>query len=1057
MRKKLLSTVVLLVAFCQIQIFAQTSKVTGRVIGQDNNPVAGASVTIRGTNQGTVTDNDGNYSLTVPAGASLLVNSIGYTDQIVAIDGRSIINISLVAGNSAGLEEVVVTGYTAQKKKDIVGAVSVVDMTALKTVPTSSAVQGLQGQAAGVNVINSGSPGSASKIFVRGVTSLGNTDPLILVDGIQVPSLENISADDVESMQVLKDAGAAAVYGARGSNGVIIVTTKKGKSGRMQVNYDSWYNLQIPRGSNPFNMLSAEEYAREYTKINPATTLFKSNGEMYDYLFRGPGAVGRGGADEGDPRVDAANYNFDPQNGNNNYIIQKVNKGTTDMYKEVFRPALWMSHNISASGGNDRASYMMSLGYLDHQGTVMETWNKRYQLRVNSEYKITKDVKIGENLYGFGRTMNQLEQGGANGSFTSVATSRLWLPFLPVYDIEGNWGGTFAGPELGNWGNAVAEQHRTVNDRNRSLQLNGNVYIDATILNNFNFRSTFGGTINNYYAQDFSFVGYNNNEGFNGTNNLKEVSGFGTTAMWTNTLTYRKGFGKHGLTVLAGTESVENKGRQLQAQRYGFFRTDYNYLVLDNGQTNVSNTNNINNGAVYENALFSLIGKVDYNFEEKYLLSATVRRDGFSAFGANTRYGVFPSVAVGWRISQEEFMKKVMWINDLKLRASHGVLGNKENISPSNPFTLFGQGQRVSYYDIGGAGNSAIPGFYASTIGNPDTRWERNLLTNFGVDATLFNNSFDFSIEYYRKYIDGLLFQLPLAATVGEANRPFVNIGDIENKGFDISANYRRRVSKDLRFSIGANIGAYKMLIKKLPDPGYVYYGEQVRQEVGHPSSAFYGYIVEGIFSDAADVDKHASQPDGEPGRLKFKDVDGDGEITPDDKDFIGSPHPDFTYGINLGSTFRNFEFSAIFYGSQGNEIYNATKSAEFWGSGVGNKSRNILNAWTETNKNTSVPKAEPTRTFSTDGGNHSSYFIEDGSYFRLRSLTIGYNFPSSMLSNIGLNRVMVYVQGTNLFTITKYSGLDPELFASNPMFFGQDNANYPIQRGMVLGLKLGF
>ncbi len=1050
-RKRWSFIIFYLFMLCHVGVSAQNNiTVSGKVTGENNEALSGVSVSVGGTSQATSTDPEGNFSISAPSGGTLHFSYVGYADQTVNINGRTAIYI-VMQSDAKGLDEVVVTGYTAQRKKDITGAVSVVDVKALKTVPGSSVMQSLQGQAAGVNVINSGSPGEASKIFIRGVSSLGNTDPLVLIDGVQ-GNLNNIIPDDVESVQVLKDAGAAAIYGSRGSNGVIVVTTKKGKAGKMQVNYDSWYNVQLPGSSNAFNMMNSEEYAREYSKLFPGTQLFPG-GQIPDYLYRGPG-VGQGGAMEGDPLVDPARYNFDAPNPNNNYIIQKVNKQGTDMYSEVFNTALWMNHNVSLSGGSDKASYLMSLGYLNHQGTLMDTWNKRYQIRVNTEYKINKNIKVGENVLAFFRDSRMIGNG-ANATFNSVTSSRLWVPILPVYDIAGNYGGTFAGPELGSWGNAVAEQKRTVNDRNNSYQVNGNVYVDVTFLKNFNFRSSFGGTVNNFYVQDFTFNGYNNEEGFNGTNSLKETAGYGTNAMWTNTLTYRQGFGKHGVTALLGTESVENRGRQLQGQAMGFFSTNYEYLVLSNGTSALYPTND--NG-VYENALFSTFGRVDYDFDGKYLISGTIRRDGYSMFGANEKYGVFPSASVGWRLSQESFMSSVNWISDLKLRASHGVLGNKENLGPNNPYTLYAQTQTRSYYDLNGTGNSAISGFHPLSIGNPNTRWERNLLTNVGVDASLFNGSLDINFEWYKKYIDGLLFGMQLPATVGEAQRPSVNVGDVQNRGVDLALNYRKQISKDLRFSVGANIGAYKMEIKSMPDPGYLYYGEQVINQVGFPSSTFYGYRVLGLFSDAGDVERHAEQWDAAPGRFKFEDVNNDGVVNEDDRTHLGNPHPDFTYGINLSANYKNFDFSAIFYGSEGNEIYNATRSAtDFWGGQIGNKSRRLLDAWTEDNKNTTVPKAEAARTFTTNSNTHSSYFVEDGSYFRLRALTIGYNLPGAAIKTIGLSGVRLYVQGTNLFTITKYTGLDPELAASNAMFFGQDNGNYPIQKSIVIGLNVGF
>ncbi len=1051
MRKKILQIIVVLITICQTAAFAQSNKVTGKVTGPDNTPVAGASVTVSGTTTGAVTDANGIFSIIAPAGSSLYINSIGFSSQLVKVDGRSSIDVQLPAGVSSNLEEVIVTGYTAQKKKDILGAVAVVDVKALKSIPSSSAMQALQGQAAGVDVTNNGSPGAPSLIFIRGITGFANT-PLVLIDGVQ-GNINDVPASDVESIQVLKDAGAASIYGARGSNGVIVITTKKGKSGALSVSYDSYYNLQIPHKGSELNLLSAQEYANIIKDINPSTKIL-INGALPDYFWRGPiggGLFGRGAALAGDPAVDPSLYQFDPKNRGNNYIITQVNKNAKggDIYDAVFSPALMMNQNISASGGTDRASYFLSLGYLDHQGTLKNSYLKRYNIRANTTFKITNTVRLGENLNVF---FKQNPQFPSNGAFGPIQQAFSQLPFIPNYDITGNYAGAFAGPpdELGDWGNSIADVNLTNNNRNRTFGTIGNVFLEVDLLRHFTARTSFGGAITNFYNQNYTYTQYWKASG-GSDQTLVENSGFGTTAQWTNTLLYKNEFGKHNLSVLAGTESVENKSRSESASGQKFLTDDFNYLVLGNAEIP-----RIPSSSASEDALFSLFGRVDYSYNDKYLLGFTIRRDGFSAFGPNKKYGVFPAVAVGWRISQEDFMKNVTWVNDLKIRASYGELGNKENINPTNSYTTFSQGPRFSYYDINGTGNSIVQGFYPQQNGNAFTSWETDKLTNIGFDATLFNNKLDFSIEYYKKSISGLLLQIQPPYTAGEANPPFVNVGDVQNKGVDLNVTYRGIVSKDFRFSVGVNFTTYKNKIIKLVDPGYLDQGI-VRNEEGYPFSSFFGYKVIGIFSDSNQVKGSPVQQDAAPGRFRYYDADGNDTINSLDRVHFGDPNPKFTMGVNLGATFKNFDFSAIIYTSQGNDIYN--NQLEWLGSferGPSNKSRRVLDAWTPQNTNTNIKKNELGRNFSNTGVANSD-FLEDGSFIRLRSLQLGYNLPAGKLKSIGLSRLRIYLTAVNLLTITNYSGLDPEVSGTGVGFRGQDAGAYVQEKGVAFGLNLGF
>lgn len=1036
-------------SFFSLNIMAQ-SAVNGSVTGETGNALQGVSVTLKGSSTAGSTDAGGKYSLTVPSLQGTLVFSyVGFTLVEMPIGGRTVVNVKLAPADQS-LNEVVVTGYSTQRKKDITGSVAVVDVKALKAVPSGSAMQALQGQASGVNVISSGVPGAASKILIRGVTSFGNTQPLVLVDGIQA-DLNNISADDVESIQVLKDAGAAAIYGVRGSNGVIIVTTKKGKSGAPVISYDGYYGVQLPESGNPLNQLNSPDFARLSKIAFPSSTLF-ANG-LPDFVYAGPG--GAGTAMAGDPRVDPAKYNLDPKNSANNYLIQEVNKTGTDWYHAMFRRAPMTNHNITASGGTDKSSYLFSLGYLNQQGSIIESSLKRYSARINTSYKIGKNIRVGENAYFFYKQ----NPGFANqGEFSPMANLYKMMPIVPVYDIGGNYGGTYAGPELGSDANPVATQYRRYNNRVNNWAINGNVYAEADFLQHFTARTSFGGVIDNGYTQNFNFTAYNDKQGYNNPNSYNENASYAGTSLWTNTLTYKNDFGKHQINVLVGSESMKDYGRSVSGGSQGFFSTDFNYLILNNGTTNVTNSS-----SAYINTLFSIFGRLDYAYNDKYLLGVTTRRDGSSKFGSEKRYGIFPSFSLGWRLSNENFMKDIGWLNDLKLRGSYGILGSDNNLNPANGFTLFGGNFSNAYYDIAGTSNSIQQGFFQTTNGNPQTSWEKNVISNFGFDATFLNNRVNLSIEYYQKSINGLLFPQPLPALAGGASPPTVNIGDIKNTGFDITAGYRQNITAAVGFSLSANITTYKNTVVDIPGPGYFDAGSQqqlgnlVRNQETNAVSSFFGYEVLGLFQDAADVTKSPTQTGAAPGRFKYRDITGDNKINADDRKFLGSPNPDFTYGLNLGINYKGFDLSSIFYGTQGNEIVNAIKvNTHFFGTYVGGKSRDLLNAWTPQNTETNIPKVESTSNFSTSGV-LNTFFVENGSYLRLRSLILGYTLDQAMLKRFHMSKLRIYFQAANLFTATKYSGLDPELGGGSSSF-GIDYGNYPNnQKNLLIGLNVSF
>lgn len=1034
---------------------AQTSQnISGNVYDSlSNQALIGVNILNQNTSKGTTTDFEGNYTIAGNVGDVLVFSYIGYKTREVSLPSEDILNIAL-SEDAQTLDEVVVVGYGTKKKRDLTGSVSVVDADALKKAPPSrSAEQALQGIASGVTVITSGSPGSSSKILVRGVTNFGNTQPLVIVDGIE-QDLNNISPQDIESIQVLKDAGAASIYGVRGANGVILVTTKKGKTGAPVISYNATYGIQYPYGENPFNLLMSEDYMTVYNRAFPINAKFP-NGTLPDYMYRGPG--GAGVAMQGDPEVNPDLYFWESPNKGNNYLIQEVNKTGTDWYSELFQKAPNMEHNLTASGGTERSKYLFSLGYIDQKGTMVKNFMKRYSARINTEFNIGNNIRIGENLNVF-----QRDYRSSTGFVGGVIKME---PIIPLKDILGNWGGAFGGPELGDGYNAVASQYRKDNDINKSWHVAGNVFGEIDLLKDFTFKTSLGYNIRNSYNQDFYKTPVEGLQTSTNDNRLSVSSGYGSAMTFTNTLKYNRYFGNHHIDAIVGSEAIKYNNRGQYGRRARFFSQDFNFLVLGNGTDAIANSSSIS-----ENSLFSLFSRVDYTFHNKYLLSGTLRRDGSSRFGPEKRYGIFPSVSLGWRISEEVFLQSLNWLDDLKIRASTGVLGSQNNVSAVNAFSLFGSGMTSTDYDIKGTGNSIEQGFAVNRIGNRVTGWEENVVTNAGIDFVAFSGKIDFSIDYYKKSINGLLFTEPLPAVViGGASAPSVNIGDVQNTGVDLSLQYHGGAPSELNYSVGVNFTSYNNKVVDIPNPGYFYAGNMgtisqyignaVRNEEGYPISSFYGYRVVGLFNSDQEVENAPVQDGAEPGRFRYEDINGDGKISGDDRTHLGSPNPDFTYGVNFSLDYKNFDFSTFLYGSQGNEIFNTIKTYTHFMAFYppSNKSNDLLNAWTPENTDTDIPKIETTKSFSTTDA-PNSFYVEDASFLKLKSLMLGYTLDGPLFQKLNIAGLRAYVQIADLFTFTKYTGLDPELGGATRNFgIESDSGNYPNYRSLNFGLSLTF
>ena len=1054
-------------------VFAQR-KITGRVINKTNQqPVTNATVLVRGTVIATQTDSSGAFSIEVPKNNSVLdISSIGFESAGISVAGKTDIGEIQLAISTSDLNEVFVTGYTSQRKRDITGAVAVVNVAEMKETPSGSTEALLQGQASGVTVFTTGAPGGASVVQIRGITSSGNSAPLVLIDGVP-GSMHDINSNDIESIQVLKDAGGAAIYGVRGSNGVIVITTRRGV-GRMRISYDSYVGTQRP-------------LSKSWDLATPTQTGQAKWAQAFnDGLTASDPQYGSGptpvvpyyitptGAPQGAPNTSLADYNL-----YTNHITLAAQNGN-NWFNDIFKPALIMSHNVSVSGGTGKSSYFMSFNYFDQDGTLIETSLKRYSVRANSTFSLIDDhVRVGENAYVIYKTNpGYLNAPGVNS--TNSINAAYQLPnIIPVRDIAGNYAGGIS-QGLGNASNAVAIQERQANNKNQDYQVIGNVFAEADFLKHFTFHTSVGGSFDNYYLNGFATTPYENAENNHAANLYTETYGSNSSLIWTNTLKYNNAIGKHNLSILGGTEYIYNTGRGSNATRGNYYITDSSNLTvspnlwtLNFGQASTQTNNSSivgDNGIVtpYQLAIFSLFARLDYNYDGKYLLSATFRRDGSSVFVPAQRYGNFPSITGGWRISQESFMKNVDWINELKIRGGWGKLGYIININPTNAYTLYGQVINQSYYDINGTSNNPVAGLYVSQYGNPNTTWEQDILTNIGFDATIIKNKIDFSFDWYKKLISGLLFIPKVPGTNGGTQDPFLNSGDVQNTGIDMSLTYHGYIHSDLRFDLTGTFTSYNNKVVSLP-PGTLCIDQPTgaqtitsRIQPGEPLGEFFGYKVIGLFQSYADVKNSPKQQDAAPGRFKYADVNHDGVIDNNDRTFFGNPNPKFSAGLNISVDYKNFDFYMFLYASVGNDILNSVKGSTDFPQGFGNQiSKNVAvnsakligsngqptnindSSAHVANPGTNIPMLEQSANFS-NSGVFNSYTMESGSFLRCRSLTIGYNFVSSALQRLHFDKLRIYVQALNLFTITKYSGLDPELNPGTNTVFGIDGGVYP-------------
>ena len=1030
----------LLMSICLLLVsavsFAQVEEASGNVTDNSGEPVIGATVTVVGGqgNAGTVTDIDGNFKVQVQSGSKLSISFMGYKTQVVkAAKGLRIV----LEEDAKLLNEVVVTGYTTQRKADLTGAISVVSVDEIAKQNENNPIKALQGRVPGMNITADGSPSGTATVRIRGIGTLNNNDPLYIVDGVPTKAgMHELNGNDIESIQVLKDAASASIYGSRAANGVIIITTKKGKEGKVKVDFDG--SISVSSYVNRMKVLNAKEF-----------------GQVMWRAYMNDGM---------DPNTNGLGYNYDwSYNEQGNPVLNGISMkkylddaGTTpaadtDWFDEVTRKGVVQQYNVSVSKGSDKGSSFFSLGYYKNLGIIKESDFERFSARMNTEYKLLKNnsLTVGEHF-----TVNRTSEVAAPGGFLQNVLQ--FNPSLPIYTEDGNYAGPVGGyPDRYN---PVAVLERNKDNRYTYWRMFGDAFINLNPFKGFNIRTTFG---LDYSQKQQRFFTYPVTEGnvANNKNAVEAKQEHWTKWMWNAIATYNKEIGQHRFDLMAGMELNRQDDIYFSGYKEGFAVLKPDYMWPDAGTTGAQA---YGGGSGY--SLVSFFGKANYNYADKYMASFTIRRDGSSRFGKNNRYATFPSVSAGWRINQENFLKKASWIDDLKIRASWGQTGNQE-IDNLARYTIFvsnygvGENGGQSYgtsYDIAGTnGGSTLPsGFKRNQIGNDDIKWETTTQTDLGLDFAFLGNTLYGNFDWYFKKTKDILVYMPGIAVMGEGSSQWINAGEMENRGFEFNIGYRNKTNFGLKYDITANISSYRNKITALPTTvaaNGTFGGNGVKSVIGHPMGAQVGYVCDGIFKSQEEIDNHATQEGAGLGRMRWKDLDHDGKITELDQTWIYDPVPDFTYGFNIYLEYKNFDFTAFFQGVQGVDIISdLKKETDIWaGLNIGNlnKGRRLLSAWSVDNPSSDIPAL--TLSDNNNEKRVSSYWVENGSYLKLRTIQLGYNFPQSIASKLSMQRLRMYVSAQNLFTIksSSFTGLDPE----NP------NYGYPIPLNLTFGLNVTF
>ena len=1009
-------------------IASAQQKITGTVIHKETNvPLVGVSVQSKG--QTTVTDTSGHYSITARSGESLAFSYVGMKTLILVAPASGTLNASLESSLN-DLNQVVVTGYQTQKKADLTGAVAVVDLKQVKDVPLGNPVKALQGRIPGVFITTDGSPASGATVRIRGIGTLGNNNPLYVIDGI--PSergLNEINPADIESMQVLKDASSATIYGSRAANGVIIITTKKGKTGATRIDFNSSVSTQSYQ--TKLSVLNTEERGR---------------------------ALWQAAINDGvDPNTASPIYKFQTGTQNGKPVLEKVilpeyidaaktmKPADTRWYNEISQVSLIKSNDLTISSGSEKGNSLFSVGYYDNTGIVKSSSLKRLTARINTEYHMLDDkLTVGQNFSGTFTT------GTLVPAEDIVGLALLSQPIVPVHTLTGGWGGP--APGMTDRQNPVRLIEDNKQNKSRFYRLFGNAYANLQVLPVLKLRSSIGidyaGTYQRTLRRSYT-------SGFlsDPSNQVNTSQAYSGNWVWQNTLDFNKTIHKHAINALVGSELIKYMSQDFFGSRQGYALENIDYAYLNAGSSNKDN-----GGSGSANALFSFFGKVNYVYDTRYLLSVIVRRDGSSRFGSENRFGTFPAISAGWRLSEESFIKNSQsFISDLKIRYGWGKTGNQA-IADNAIYDLYSaiygtdptwDRDQGSAYDINGGNSGQLPaGFTKTQRGNKSLKWESTTQSNFGIDYGFFDQKLSGSLDYFIKKTSDILLTPPSLAVIGEGGDPTVNGASMVNKGFEGIINYEGKIGNEVSFTLSFNIATYRNKITRLPENSLTAFPGNGNDKVilNRSVNSFYGYVADGIFQNQEEVDKAAAQNGKGIGRIRYKDLNGDGVINGNDRDYIGIADPDFTYGFNATFAWKNFDISLFFQGVKGVMVNNGTKIytdfSSLWpGTNWGSRT---LNAWTPDNPSSSIPAL--TLVDRNDEGRFSTYYLEPGSYIRLRNIQAGYDL-SALSNRIRIKRAKVYLQSSNLLTIKskKFTGPDPEA----------PNSTYPIPVIWTLGLNV--
>ena len=995
-------------------MYAQT-EIRGTVIDATGETVIGATVMEKGTSNGTVTDFDGNFVIKVTPGATLVFSYIGFEKQeLPAKDGMQV----TMKDNAAELAEVVVTGYQVQRKADLTGAVAVMDMKGAKSESDPNMLNSMQGKLPGVNIVTDAAPGGGgASIRVRGMSTVNGASPLYVIDGVATTeNLNSLNAADIESIQVLKDASSASIYGSRAANGVIIITTKKGKGDKVSVNVN--YTASLNTIAKQYDVLNAQQWGDAYWTAN------KNAGLTPSHPFYGNGETAQ-----------LATY-LDADG--------KVHSADTNWQDEVFSSAWTNNLSASVSQSGEKGSFLLSGNYINQNGLMNNTFYRRYTARLNSTYNISKVFSVGENLM----IAQWNDRGYGTGDDRGIPyTAMRQHPAIPVTDSEGVYTNpmVLSGSDISN---PVHELYNGRDNSNESWRIFGNAYIDIKPIDGLTLKSNLGIEHTQYFNKSLGRRIQPSD-----MNSVSRGYGQGDTYTWTNTANYIKTFaGVHHVTALIGSEYIKYRSEDLSGSNrdYAFEDVDYMQIGAGGGEQAVG-------GGKAEWALFSLFGKLDYNYADRYLVSVTLRRDATSRLHKDNNSGVFPAFSAAWRVSEEKFFPQNKVLGDLKIRLAWGQNGNSAISDNYAYYTRYAYNLRHGSYDLNGTNNSVVPGIVAASSGNRNLKWETTTQTNFGIDANLFSGALSLSFDYFWKNTKDMLTIPPTLSVEGEGAAMWMNTGEMKNNGWELTMTYRSPLYGDFSWNGTLNVSQYKNELVKFNDV-VTSQGGDYRLMVGQPMGVYYGYVCDGIFQDEDQVSNHAIQQGKGVGRLIFRDIDGNGVVDDADRCIIGDPNPDLALGLNLDLNYKDFTLSAFFSGEFGFDVYNTTRrQLEFMHYGGGSSTNHgvdILDAWSPTNTDASIPAL--TMVDNNNETRMSNYFVEDGSYLKLKYLKLAYQLPKNIATKIYASNISVFGQVENIFTITSYKGLDPEVILGG---YGArvDSGLYPRARTFTLGLNLTF